>query len=55
MTRGQDECYQREQGMMSDYLELKARLDTLTDDEFQRFAALRQSMKRSGPTATLAP
>ena len=47
--------YQRGQGMMSEYLELKARLDTLTDAEFQRLVELRQSMKASGPGATPTP
>jgi hypothetical protein len=48
-------AYQRGQGMMSEYLELKARIDTLTDHEFQRFVELRQGMKGSADTATLAP
>ncbi len=34
-------AYQKERGMHSEYEALQARLDTLTDREFQRFVELR--------------
>jgi integrase len=47
--------YQKQQGMMSEFRELAGRVESLTDGEFQRLVALRQTMIGNDPVANLAP
>ena len=45
-------AYQKRQGMISELRELAARVESLSDAEFQRFIALRQKIARTKSSAT---
>jgi integrase len=45
-------AYQKRQGMISELKELAARVESLSDAEFQRFIALRQKIARTKSSAT---
>ena len=48
-------AYQKRQGMISELKELAARVESLSDAEFQRFVELRQTLNGSAARATATP